>query len=148
MAMAGLRLWKRNDRPQPRTASTPAPRRSSRFSLPFGASALKAKLTPADLGLPSGIQAQLWDVSDEGGCLSIPGPCSLPVPGTAVLELSDPHSRQSKSLPVELRWISAIGHATFVGLRFVSGPLPSDSFLREYMQVSWTDAVPGSTRFA
>ena len=146
--MAVLRLWTRTTSPQRRSVAAPSPRRSSRFSLPFGTSALKARLALNGPGSAAEIQAQLWDVSDEGGCLSIPGPCSVSVPGTAVLELRDPHTRQSKSLPVELRWTSTLSHATFVGLRFVAGPLPTDSFLREYMQVSWTDAVPGGTRFA
>ena len=146
--MARLRMWKRTSRPQPVPSSVPAPRRSSRFSLPFGAAALKARLALAGADGSSQIQAQLWDVSDEGGCLTIPGPCSLAAPTSAVLELGDPHTRQSKSLPVELRWVSTLSHATFVGLRFMAGPLPADSFLRDYMQASWTDAVPGGARFA
>ena len=148
--MASLRMWKRSSRPQPKTSSAPAPRRSNRFSLPFGAAALKAKLALASASDSSEIQAHLWDVSDEGGCLTISGsgPCALSAPSSAVLELSDPHTRQRKTLPVEVRWVSTLSHATFIGLRFVAGPLPADSFLREYMQSSWTDAVPGGTRFA
>ena len=69
--MARLRLWKRTSRPQPRPSSVPAPRRSSRFSLPFGAAALKARLALAGADASSQIQAQLWDVSDEGGCLTL-----------------------------------------------------------------------------
>ena len=146
--MPSLRIWKRTTRSQVRPAAAPAPRRSSRFSLPFGAAALKARLALTGAASPTEIQAHLWDVSDEGGCLSIAGVFSLAVPSSAVLELSDPATRQTRTLSVELRWISTLSHATFVGLRFVAGPLPADSFLREYMQTSWTDVVPGGARFA
>jgi hypothetical protein len=146
--MASLRLWTRTPRLQVRPSKVSAPRRANRFSLPFGAAALNARLALVEGSAPAQILAQLWDVSDEGGCLTIPGPCSLLAPSSAVLELCDPHTRQSKAMPVELRWVSTLGHATFVGLRFVTGPLPADSFLRDYMQTSWTDAVPGSPRFA
>ena len=144
--MLGLRIWKRSTSAQPEVSAAPALQRPNRYSLPFGASSLTATLTLNTAGTPAEIRGQLWDVSDQGGCFSIEGSCSVPVPGTAVLQLREPHSREGRTLPVELRWVSTVGHATFVGLRFTAGSLPADSFLREYMQVSWTDAVPGGTR--
>ena len=39
-----------------------------------------------------------------------------------------------------------LGESSFFGLRFLDGPLPSDTYLREFMQQSWTDEVPGSRR--
>ena len=42
--------------------------------------------------------------------------------------------------------MNALGESSFFGLRFLDGPLPSDTYLREFMQQSWTDQIPGSRR--
>ena len=128
--------------------SAPAPRRSRRFSLPFGASALKARIELSGVAGAEPVRAHLWDVSDAGGCLALQGGCALAAPGAALLSVCHPESRQWRQLRVELRWISNLSHGTFVGVRFAGGPLPQDFFLRDYMQRSWTDAVPGAASFA
>lgn len=90
------------------------------------------------------LAGRFWDVSDHGGCLSMQPGTVLTLPAVGVLHLAEPTGEQRHQWPVELRWISSLSHSTFVGLRFAGGPQPSQTFLRDYMQSSWTDAVPGA----
>jgi len=146
--LPGLRSLKFGKTAPSSTPAAPSPRRSRRFSLPFGPSALKAKIELPGVAGSEPLGAHLWDVSDAGGCLALQAGCSLPAPGAALLSVCHPESRQWRQLRVELRWISNLSHGTFVGLRFAGGPLPQDFFLRDYMQCSWTDAVPGAASLA
>jgi hypothetical protein len=125
-----------------------AVKRPPRFSLPFGPSALKATIELHGVTDVDPLAAHLWDVSDAGCCLAIKGSSSLMASGAALLNIFNPSSRQWRKLPVELRWISSLSHGTFVGARFTGGPLPQDIFLRDYMQRSWTDAVPGGASYS
>jgi hypothetical protein len=42
--------------------------------------------------------------------------------------------------------MNALGESSFFGLRFLYEPLQYPTYLREFMQQSWTDQVPGSRR--
>ncbi len=128
------------------SASQRKPRQAPRFSLPFGASAPRAIFLADNSAQTPAIQAHLWNVSDHGSCLTVQGPLPLTVPVPGQLEFAEPGGRGTRRLPAELRWISTVGEATFFGLRFLEGPLPADTHLREFMQQSWTDQVPGSRR--
>lgn len=127
--------------------SAPAPRSASRYHLPFGTSALRARLESSCGALMAPLEGQLWNVSDTGSCLTVPFGADVSLPDVAVLHLCDPVSRRRHELEVEPRWISSASHATFVGLLFRSGALPRDSFLRDSMKGSWTDGVPMAGAF-
>lgn len=144
--MLGLSFLKRRRRPSSASpeAFSSCQRSGARFLLPFGASALAARLESGSAEAFEVLRGQLWNISDRGGCLTLPPQCRLACPLTAVLTCCDPSTRQQHRFEVELRWISTVSHATFVGLFFRSGLLPQDSFLRDYMKSSWTDGVPAA----
>lgn len=127
-----------------RSASSRKPRQAPRFSLPFGASAPRARFQADNSAETPAIQAHLWNVSDHGSCLTVQGRLSLAAPVPGHLEFTEPGGRGTRRLPAELRWTNILGDSSFFGLRFLDGPLPSDTYLREFMQQSWTDQVPGS----
>jgi len=132
--------------PPARSGSSRKPRQAPRFSLPFGASAPRARFQADNSAETPAIQAHLWNVSEHGSCLTVQGPLPLTAPVLGQLEFTEPGGRGTRRLPAELRWISTVGEATFFGLRFLKVPLPADTHLREFMQQSWTDQVPGSFR--
>ena len=128
------------------SASQRKPRQAPRFCLPFGASAPRARFRAEAVPEAQAIQAHLWNVSEHGSCLTLQGRLSLATPVSGVLEFTEPGGRGARQLPAELRWTNTLGEASFFGLRFLDGPLPSDTYLREFMQQSWTDQIPGSRR--
>ena len=128
------------------SASQRKPRQAPRFCLPFGASAPRARFRADNSAETPVIQAHLWNVSDHGSCLTVQGRLSLAAPVPGHLEFTEPGGRETRRLPAELRWTNILGESSFFGLRFLDGPLPSDTYLREFMQQSWTDEVPGSRR--
>ena len=128
------------------SASRRKPRQAPRFSMPFGASAPRARFRADNSAETPVIQAHLWNVSDHGSCLTVQGRLSLAAPVPGHLEFTEPGGRETRRLPAELRWTNILGESSFFGLRFLDGPLPSDTYLREFMQQSWTDEVPGSRR--
>jgi len=128
------------------SASQRKPRQAPRFCLPFGTSAPRARFRAEAVPEAPVIQAQLWNVSEHGSCLTLQGRLSLATPVSGVLEFTEPGGRGARQLPAELRWMNTLGEASFLGLRFLEGPLPSDTYLREFMQQSWTDQIPSSRR--
>lgn len=128
------------------SASQRKPRQAPRFCLPFGASAPRARFRAETVPEAPVIQAQLWNVSEHGSCLTLQGHLSLATPVPGILEFTEPGGRGARQLPAELRWMNTLGEASFFGLRFLEGPLPSDTYLREFMQQAWTDQIPGSRR--
>jgi hypothetical protein len=89
---------------------------------------------------------RLWNISAQGGCIAIPGARQLQVPARGQLHVHDPMTHELHLLEVELRWTTALSHTTFIGVLFVAGPHPKQTFLASYMSRSWTDAVPRSSR--
>ena len=128
------------------SASQRKPRQAPRFCLPFGVSAPRARFRAEAVPEAQAIQAHLWNVSEHGSCLTLQGRLSLATPVSGVLEFTEPGGRGARQLSAELRWTNTLGEASFFGLRFLEGPLPSDTYLREFMQQSWTDQIPGSRR--
>ena len=128
------------------SASQRKPRQAPRFCLPFGVSAPRARFRADNSAETPVIQAHLWNVSDHGSCLTVQGRLSLTAPVPGHLEFTEPGGRETRRLPAELRWMNTLGEASFLGLCFLEGPLPSDTYLREFMQQSWTDQIPGSRR--
>jgi len=128
------------------SASQRKPRQAPRFCLPFGASAPRARFRAEAVPEAQAIQAHLWNVSEHGSCLTLQGRLSLATPVSGHLEFTEPGGRETRRLPAELRWTNTLGEASFFGLRFLDGPLPSDTYLREFMQQSWTDQIPSSRR--
>jgi len=128
------------------SASQRKPRQAPRFCLPFGASAPRARFRAESTSETQAIQAHLWNVSEHGSCLTVQGRLSLAAPVSGHLEFTEPAGRETRRLPAELRWTNILGESSFFGLRFLEGPLPSDTYLREFMQQSWTDQIPGSRR--
>ena len=128
------------------SASQRKPRQAPRFCLPFGTSAPRARFRAEAVPEAQAIQAHLWNVSEHGSCLTLQGRLSLATPVSGVLEFTEPGGRGARQLPAELRWMNTLGESSFLGLRFLEGPLPSDTYLREFMQQSWTDQIPGSRR--
>jgi len=85
---------------------------------------------------------RLWDISAQGACLAIPGARQVRLPAGGQLHLHDPHTHERHLLEVTLRWSTALPHTTFIGVLFVGGPRPAQTFLASYMKNSWTDKVP------
>lgn len=85
---------------------------------------------------------RLWDISAKGGCIAIPGGRQMQLPARGQLHIHDPMSHERHLLAVELRWSVALSHTTFIGVMFIGGPKPSQTFLASYMSRSWPDAVP------
>lgn len=89
---------------------------------------------------------RLWDISRHGACLALLGPKSMVLPAPGRLSLVDSAQAERHELEVTVRWSTPLSHTTFVGVQFSAGLLPQDSFLRQYMRLTWTDTVP-RTRF-
>jgi hypothetical protein len=87
---------------------------------------------------------RLWDVSTKGGCIALPGARQVRLPARGQLYLHDPMSHERHLLEVDLRWSTALSHTTFIGVLFVGGPRPAQTFLAGYMVQTWTEAVPCS----
>lgn len=146
--MLGFRSMRLSRKSPVETPKPLVPRRHTRFPLPFGASALKAQIQLAVDSEVEPVSAHLWDISDAGGCLAVQGDCTVAGSGDAVLSVCNPATRQWRRLRVELRWSSSLSQGTFVGIRFADGRLPQDIFLRDFMQRSWADAVPGGAAYS
>lgn len=119
-------------------------REATRFSMPSGMAQVLVRLVLMPASGGEAIVGRLWDISHKGGCLAIPGFQRIVVPCDARLELRDPLNHQLDRLEASLRWTAALSHTTFVGLLFVGGTSPQQSFLADYMRRSWTDGVPAS----
>jgi len=87
---------------------------------------------------------RLWDVSTNGGCIAVPGAHRVQLPARGQLYLHDPMSHERHLLEVDLRWSTALSHTTFIGVLFVGGPRPAQTFLAGYMGQTWTESVPRS----
>jgi len=118
--------------------------RLPRFSMPSGLAQVCVQLELVALQNVEPMVGQLWDISQRGGCIVLPGLCRIAVPAESRLKLRDPMGHGLHELEADLRWCTPLSHSTFVGLQFTGGPAPSDTFLATYMQMSWTDAVPVS----
>ncbi len=102
----------------------------------------RLELIQVEAGPP--MVGRLWDISSKGGCIAVPGARQLRLPAGGRLHVHDPMSHERHLLEVELRWSTALSHTTFIGVLFVGGPRPSQTFLASYMRYSWTDTVPRS----
>jgi len=118
--------------------------RLPRFSLPSGVAQIAVRLELISPRRAEPLPGQLWDISNSGGCVVLPGLRQIVVPAGSRLQLRDPMSHAVHWLEADLRWCSALSQSTFVGLRFTGGPAPSEIFLAAYMRTSWIDAVPCS----
>jgi hypothetical protein len=70
----------------------------------------------------------------------------MSLPAAGQLRLFDAAQGENHELEVNVLWSTPLSHTTFVGVQFSEGLLPQDSFLRQYMRLTWTDIVP-RTRF-
>ena len=107
-------------------------------------SQVMARLELLELAGGQPLVGRLWDVSAKGGCLAVPGARQLRLPARGSLQVHDPTSHERHLLEVELRWITPLSHTTFIGVLFVGGRSPAQTFLASYMRQSWTDKVPRS----
>jgi len=121
-----------------------SPRTGQRYALPSAMAQVTARLELIQVVVGPPMVGRLWDISAKGGCIAIPGPRQLPLPAGGRLYVHDPMSHDRHLLEVEVRWSTPLSHTTFIGVLFVGGPRPAQTFLASYMSRSWTDAVPRS----
>ena len=119
-------------------------RSGQRYALPSAMSQVMARLELLELAGGQPLVGRLWDISAKGGCLAVPGARQLRLPARGSLQVHDPTSHERHLLEVELRWITPLSHTTFIGVLFVGGRSPAQTFLASYMRQSWTDKVPRS----
>ncbi len=105
---------------------------------PIGAGAVRAVLV-LDGGLE--LRGSLWDLSEGGLCLAIPGHLAASCGDGGQVTLYDPVSPECVALSVEVRWLGSQSHDAFLGLRF-SGATPQlqpGTFLDDYLDRHWSD---------
>ena len=115
-----------------------------RYALPSGMAQVTVQLEMQQAGLNAPLTGRLWDISPTGGCIALQGARQIQVPTETRLAMRDPVRQDLHHFEAQLRWCTALSHATFVGILFTAGPDPADTFLASYMRRSWTDAIPSS----
>ena len=112
--------------------------------MPSAMAQVLARLELSNVSPESSMVGRLWDISQKGGCIAVPGVRLVQIPTSGQLHIHDPMTHEQHLLRVDLRWRTALSHTTFIGLMFVGGVRPRQTFLASYMRASWTDAVPRS----
>lgn len=115
------------------------PRRYQRYLLPSALAVVVGNFSP-ETGAVT-LEGKLWDISPLGACLVVPKAQAIDVGCRGGLLVCDPHTTATVSLVAEVRWIEPAPQVTFMGLMFIDGRLPENTFLASFFKESWVDAM-------